>query len=49
MFLPAKRPSAAMSKEKRLPFTGYKTAKGYHLDFTGCEKSRDNIGYHCLF
>ena len=23
--------------------------RGYHLDFTGCEKSRDNIGYHCLF
>ena len=26
-----------------------KTTRGYHLDFTGCEKSRDSIGYHCLF
>ena len=28
--------------------TGDKTATGYHLDFTGSEKSRDKIGYHCL-
>ena len=25
--------------------TGDKTATGYHLDFTGSEKSRDKIGY----
>ena len=36
-------------EEKRLPFAGYKTARDYHLDFTGCEKSRDKIRYHCLF
>ena len=28
--------------------TSDKTATGYHLDFTGCQKSRDKIGYHCL-
>ena len=41
------RETSLSGEEKRLPLAGYKTVRGYHL--TGCEKSGDKIGCHCLF